>query len=338
MRQMKKRMAMSIGCLLVVCLSGCCMPTRPHEPMNVGRDFDIPPSLVWRMCQAQNMVRDRKLRESNAMGGQRIDANEMFGLFANGFTNAEEIAARPRGDMVFCDDMLTEKMRKELWPFDVEAFEAELESRMVRDGEGLFRMKPETGEDSPTGSDDCTAPNPTIRWVNDEIERWAIPRLDAKFARMDDAAFHKATGHDAIPEGWLVWMLADLGGVRECFAIMHSDGAWNSRCYMELLCDDEGLTVIASFDSFPNRREAAAMRMFGGSIYAVHNLAVLEWRHRNFPIGMDPDRIKRYLEEAKSHKVSTAEANLKILHDHIPEAKQSRHVVLHITSRLGTRQ
>ena len=69
------------------------------------------------------------------------------------------------------------------------------------------------------------------------------------------------------------------------------------------------------------------MRKFGRDIRAVHNLAVLEWRHRNFRIGIDPKRIKRYLEEAKRHNVSTAETNLKVLHDHIPEADEEWHTI-----------
>ena len=317
----------SIGCLMAAGLSGCCWLTRPPKSLGMNRKCDIPPSLVWRMYQAHNTARDRILRQNDTDSGQNFDGEEMFGLLANGFTNAEEIAARPRGEMTLCNDMLTEDMRKTLWPFNVEAFEAELESKMVRDGECLFRKKHEPDENLPTDANGLVAPNPTIRWVNDEIERWAIPLLDAKFTRMDDEMFRKAAGHNAIPEGWLVWMLADLGDARECFAIAHGDGAWNPRYYMELMCDDEGMTIIASFDSFPNRREAAAMRIFGGSVYAVHNLAVLEWKHRNFRIGMDPKRIKRCLEEAKRQNVSPAETNLKVLHDHIPEVEEEWHTI-----------
>lgn len=322
-----KTVVMSIGCLMAAVLSGCCRLTRPRKPLNLDREFDIPPSLVWRMYQAHSAVRGRQLRENNAVYGKQFDVDEMLGLFAHGFTNAEEIAARPRGEMTLCNDMLTEDMRKTLWPFDVEAFEAELESKMVRDGECLFRKRHEPDENLPTDANGLVAPNPTIRWVNDEIERWAISQLDTKCTRMNDEMFRKAAGHNAIPEGWLVWMLADLGDVRECFAIAHGDGAWNPRYYMELMCDDEGMTIIASFDSFPNRREAAAMRIFGGSVYAVHNLAVLEWKHRNFRIGMDPKRIKRCLEEAKRQNVSPAETNLKVLHDHIPEVEEEWHTI-----------
>lgn len=63
--------------------------------------------------------------------------------------------------------------------------------------------------------------------------------------------------------------------------------------------------------------------LFGGDIAATHNLAVLEWRHRNFRLGMDPQRIKRWLEEARRLNVPTAESNLKVLLDHIPESDMS---------------
>ncbi len=263
-------------------------------------EFEIPPSLVWRMQTAHKAERDRRLTI-----GQPFDG--------------EEIATKPRGEMKFCDDWLTAEMRNKLWPFDVVAFEATLEAMIVRDENGLSRKKSEPGENLPMDDDGLVAFNPTIRWVNNKIEQWAISQLDAKFLRLDDAAFRKATGYDVLPEGWLAWMLSDMGAVRECFVIAHGEGAWNPRSYMELLCDDDGITIVASFDSFPNQREAAAMRMFGGDIAAVHNLAVLEWKHRIFRVGMDPRRIKSYLEEAKYRNVANAESNLKVLFDHIPK-------------------
>jgi len=321
---MKKLAEVSIGCLLVAaCLVGL-FSSRSGDFGNaeVGRttdgEFDIPPSLVWRMYQAHNAARDRRLN-----GGQPLDVEELFGLMGCGITNAEAIAAQPRGEMRFCDDCLTDDKRRELWPFDVESFESALEAKMVRDEEGLFRKKAGSDGSAAAGDEGLVASNPTIRWVNNEIEQWAVARLDEKYTRLDDAALRKAAGNDAFPEGWLVWMLADKGVAREFFVIARGDGAWNPRYYIDLICDDNGMSIIASFDSFPNRREAAAMRMFGDDIAAVHNLAVLEWRHRNFRLGMDPQRIKRWLEEARRLNVPTAEANLKVLLDHIPESAMS---------------
>ena len=205
-----------------------------------------------------------------------------------------------------------------MWPFDVEAFEAELESKMVRDGECLFRKKHEPDENLPTDANGLVAPNPTIRWVNDEIERWAVPQLDAKFLRLDNATFCKVTGYDALPKEWLAWLLLDQNGVRECFVIAHGEGEWNPRHYMDILCDDNGVTITASFDSFPNWQEARTMRTFRWNGAAVHNLAVLEWRHRIFRTDMDPLRIMRRI----GYISRTSEENLKVLRDHVPEVPE----------------
>ena len=61
----------------------------------------------------------------------------------------------------------------------------------------------------------------------------------------------------------------------------------------------------------------------GDNWIRFHNLAVLEWRHRNFRMGMNPLRIRGCLEAARRLKVPTAEANLKVLLDHIPESAMS---------------
>lgn len=321
---MKKLALVSIGCLLVAACLVWLFSSRSGDSGNTeaGRttdgEFDIPPSLVCRMYQAHNAARDRRLN-----GGQPFDAEELFGLMECGITNAEAIAAQPRGEMRFCDDCLTDDKRRELWPFDVASFEAELEAKMVRDEDGLFRKKAEPDGSAAAGDEGLVASNPTIRWVNSEIEQWAIARLDEKYTRLDDAALRKAAGNDAFPEGWLVWMLADMDGAREFFAIARGDGAWDPRYYMYILCDANGMTVLASFDSFPNRHEAATMLMLGDDIAAVHNLAVLEWRHRNFRMGMNPLRIRGCLEAAKRLNVPTAAANLKVLLDHIPESAMS---------------
>lgn len=76
---------------------------------------------------------------------------------------------------------------------------------------------------------------------------------------------------------------------------------------------------VASFDSFPSRKEATAMRTYGRNAAAMNNLAVLEWRHRNHRLSMIPARIKWFLETSRAGGVTEAEANLKVLRDHIPE-------------------
>lgn len=65
-----------------------------------------------------------------------FDRFELVALAMAGYTNAMEIASRPRDEMAFCDDQLSEKARESLWPFEVEAFEKTLEAKMVRDKDG----------------------------------------------------------------------------------------------------------------------------------------------------------------------------------------------------------
>ncbi len=67
-----------------------------------------------------------------------FDVCEFAALMKIGLTNAYEIAQRPRGEMKFCDDLFTEEYRKNMWPFDVEAFEKSLETNLVRGGGRLL--------------------------------------------------------------------------------------------------------------------------------------------------------------------------------------------------------
>ncbi|MGN0833320.1 MAG: hypothetical protein ACI4RD_06690, partial [Kiritimatiellia bacterium] len=98
---------------------------KPAEP------FDIPPSLIRRMEMAHYTARNR------ALGRINNDGEEMLALFAlaasdgsgGAFPNAHIIAARPRGEMRFCNDCLNEKERERLWPFEVEKFERSLEAK-----------------------------------------------------------------------------------------------------------------------------------------------------------------------------------------------------------------
>ncbi len=303
------------------------------------KPFDIPPSLIFRMEAAHYAALRGERGITNA-----FDALELFALGKAGFTNAYEISVRPRGEMKFCDDQLTEEERKSLWPFEVEAFEKSLEQKLVRDKGGRYRlvrkylsevaMTNDVFSPVPTlkaahlelrGDDELEASNPTIRWVNHQIEQWAIKQMDSKFKRMDGKSFCKMSGDEKMPEDTFAWELDKMGedGTgRECFVIQRGEGAWNPREYMYILWDGKDRVVpVASFASFPNRKEAAALRMYICDIAALHNLAVLEWRHRVDSRAMSPLRIKLFLEKSKRLEVPTAEGNLKVLFDHIPEAR-----------------
>lgn len=284
------------------------------------KPFNIPPSLIHRMTMAHNVARNRLL-------GISIDTEELFASDGKGgeFTNAYAIAARPRGEMKFCDDRLNDKEREKLWPFDVESFEKSLEAKMSRDSKGRFRFKDESAKEVGTANGDgLAAPNPTFRWVNHEIEEWAVKQLDGKFTRMDEKSFCKTFGYGEMPDGTFAWTLSNLG---EYFVIQRCEGAWHRREYRYVLkrAKMKRGVPVASFDSFPSRKEAAAMRTYGRNAAAMNNLAVLEWQHRNHRLSMIPARIKWFLETSKAEGVTEAEANLKVLRDHIPEVFKRKH-------------
>ena len=152
-----------------------------------AKPFDIPPSLIFRMDAAHAVALGKELNISND-----FDRLELLALGKAGFTNAYEISMRPRGEMKFCDDQMSEEERKSLWPFEVEAFEKALEQKLVRDKTGRYRLvHKDLSGNAKMGDGELEASNPTIRWVNHEIEQWAIQQMDTKFKRMDGKSFCK---------------------------------------------------------------------------------------------------------------------------------------------------
>ena len=283
-----------------------------------GAAFDIPPPLRVRMEAAYSAACDKLLSKT-----ERIDICEFIGLNNGGvFTNALEIAKRPRGEMVFCDDGLTEAERARLWPFDVEAFERTLERKMTRNAQGCYCLKAMYAEGlGGLGTDGSLAVNPTTRWVNSEVERWAVRQMDGVFKRVDDKTVCRMYGLEKPAEGMVVWTLdADSGAY---FAVSRREGAWGLRDYTFVLWDgaDGSVIRLAEFTTFPTRREAMTFRSRTGA--AANNLAVLEWRHRVNQYLMDPSMIATLLGRAHGAGVPAAAANLKILHDHIPEVADS---------------
>ena len=214
--------------------------------------------------------------------------------------------------MSFADDGLTDERRRQLWPFDFESFEKTLEAEMERDEHGLWCLKAEDG---------LQPSNPTIRWINGEIEKWAVERLDAAYRRMDAKTYAEAFGEEPPEDGILVWIISEGDGPTECFQISRDEGAWNAREYFYLLWDgEEEPTPLAAFNSFPSRKEAAAMRTFLTNPASLNNMAVLYWRHRIFRLQMDPFEIREMLQLAAQAGVTVAERNLSVLLEHVPEA------------------
>jgi hypothetical protein len=275
-----------------------------------NRDFEIPLSLVTRMVNACQAEAQKMVTEVN-------DVEELMAL-GDSFLNAVEICARPRGEMKVVNDMLSDAERAKVWPIDFESFEAELEKKLVVDSDGLYRLKADVVKDYPVGDDGLVAVNPTLRYVNHEIEKFAVEQLDRvpDFKRMPEAMFCEMTGDEKMSEGTHSWTV----GQDVYFVIQPTDGAWGLREYMFVLWQQGGApTVLATFDSFPNRKEACAALLFRDSMASLNNLAVMMWRHQCDRMRMDPGMIKTLLEAAVQAQVPAAEANLAVLRAHIKE-------------------
>lgn len=174
------------------------------QKVPVAEGFEIPRLLVTRMLDAHDRSRDKHLNMTN-----HFDSSDLYSLIAADMTNAEEIASRPRGKMKFCDDLLMDEQRQTWWPFDFEKVEAGLEGELEFSDEYGFRVKPEFAKLAGGGVNDdgYVASNPTIRWVNAEIESWAIKVWDEQKDRLDDAQLRKLLGAEKAPAGMVAWMV-----------------------------------------------------------------------------------------------------------------------------------
>lgn len=306
-----KKLILAAGFLAAGLIVGCgrndCQKVPPAE------EFVIPRSLVTRMLDAHDRLRNKHLNMTNA-----FDSSELCSLIAGGVTNAEEIASRPRGKMKFCDDLLSDEQRQTWWPFDFEKFEAELEAKLELSEKYGFRVKPEFAEVTGGGVNDdgYVASNPTIRWVNAEIENWAIKAWDKQTDRLDDAQLCKLLGVEKTPEGMVAWMVND----EMAFVIQRRAGAWNLRDYIFVFCKDgESTGMTISFDSFPSSKMAATIFQLGASAAGFNNVAVMMWAHQCDRLQMDPEIVKFFLEKAARGGAPNAAENLEVLRAHIPE-------------------
>lgn len=309
-----KETTLAVALSAVALVAGC--GRNDGQKASAAGEFEIPRSLVTRMMDAHDRSRDRCLNMTNG-----FDSSELVSLMTGelSLTNAEEIASRPRGKMKFCDDLLTDEQRQTLWPFDIEKLEAELESKLELSEECGFRIKPEFAEAAGGGANDdgYVASNPTIRWVNAEIESWAIKAMDEKGERLGETEFCKLFGVEKIPEGTIAWMVND--GI--AFVIQQCEGAWDLREYMFVFCKDGESTGVAfAFDSFPGRKAAAAVFQLQSSAAGFNNAAVMMWEHQCDRLRMDPETVKFFLEKAKRGGAPNAAENLEVLRAHIPEA------------------
>ncbi len=275
-------------------------------------EFDIPESLIVKMYHAHDALRDRNLKLKG------MDAQELYSLaLIPGLTNAEVIASRPRGEMKFVDDLNSEEERLKLWPFEIEKFEAQLLSQMVKDENGLYCRTNSAGV--------ADASNPTIRWVNREIAEWTIREMDKRHKRLGAADVRTVTGIGNPGEGITAWRIDEM----YCYVLAKSDGAYGPYGHAFAIWNGKGggdafVMPVATFDSFPNAKEAVAALCFHCDAASLNNLAVLQWRHRIDRLSMDPWTILALLEKAKKCGVPTAEGNLKTLLSHMPEVKEAK--------------
>ncbi len=141
---------------------------------------------------------------------------------------------------------------------------------------------------------------------------------------MDLKLFCKMFGTEKMPDGTFAWVVAKSGtGNVEWFAVQRNeDGAWHPRSYVYGFWDGRESTVVGVLDSFPTRKEGAALRAHRLDVTALHNLAVLMWRHRVNAMFMNPWEVQAFLKKAAARDMPTAKANLEVLLAHIPELKE----------------
>ena len=100
----------------------------------------------------------------------------LHGRLANGETNANVTAKLDRGPMMLVYLSLDEKGR-EMWPFDVHAFEKKLDSGIVWEEEGP-RQRMDNGK--------LKSSDETMHYLNDAMADWAVENLDGKFPRVGE--------------------------------------------------------------------------------------------------------------------------------------------------------
>jgi len=294
-------------------LVGCGREAEKKESLVSRAAFDIPKSLMTRMLDARD-------RQRSAYFGVTNDINELYALGMHfQMTNAEAISARPRGEMALCNDKHKDEDLENAWPFDVSEVEARLESALVLDKDQIHLAKPEYVPEvwRSTNETGYVASNPTIRWINHEIESWAMAQLDQHFPRMKEEKFLAMSGDSQMPQDQFAWQMDE----DMFFVIMRTDGAYNPREYLLIRWNgNDDPMFVASFDSFPNRREAWTMIHWRSFPEAENNLAVLMWRHQCDRLTINPFKIRFMLERAAKAGVPEARQNLEVLRAHMPEA------------------
>ena len=176
----------------------------------------------------------------------------LHGRLANGETNASITAKFDRGPMMLVYPLLDEKGR-EMWPFDVRAFERKLDSEIVWAEEGP-RQRMDNGK-----LKDFDA---TMRYLNGAMLDWAVEKLDGKFPRVGD--------------GWC-WQTDEC--VR--FMIESVNDAWQTRNYcVAQKTDSETYDIVARFVGFPRTEQYLMAALASDDCLAALGLGVLAYNNQ----------------------------------------------------------
>lgn len=289
-----------ISFALMATLCGCDAGDNKADSQGAASHFDIPLTLVEEMQVAAFQTVNSHASEV----GKSFDLRVYEGLikhFDLSREDADSVARRPRGRMKFADDGVTDEERKKLWPIDISEFEKSLRKSLVLTDDGYCHI-----DDNGVLLDQCA----TFRWVNSELEKWAIKEMDSKFARLTD-------------EDEIVWRITPNILFLKSPMIPNE---WERREYCFLAQLENGdWALIAKFESFPSPMEATQAIRLTSSPRARNNLATLAWNHRIFLEDFNPFSIKKHLLKSSEDGCAEAEQNLAELLAFIPEVEEPGH-------------
>ena len=202
------------------------------------------------------------------------------------------------------------------WPFDVEAFEADLMGKMGRDEYGLYCVKGEFNDyGEGTTEDGYVAINPSFRWVNRKMEEWATNVLDVAYRRLANDEAVKMLGAGCVNAGTFCWNI----GTNEYFVIQRidEDYRFEARDYIFMRWNGTDAPLIAAtFNSMPTPDAMVSVRAcIAGNSVGRNNLAALMWNKVADRGEADCDVIRCLLDAAKSAGVPEARENLNLVMD-----------------------
>ena len=250
----------------------------------------------------------------NAYDVWEADSWDLSNTSLSGTATKKRIADRRY--MKYCDDGVNDEVRCKAWPFEVDEIENRLSQKMTCDKNGLYCVLGECNDyDEGIMDDGNVAINPSVRWMNRNMEEWATNALDGMYGRLPEDKMVKMLGEDSINDGTFCWAV----GTNEYFIIqrIEEDHAFESRDYIYMLWDGMGEPMIAAtFNSLPNSQTMYAVRScMAGDPVGRNNMAALMWNEVADRGEKDDEKIRRFLEAAKKAGVAVAVENLDIMEE-----------------------